>query len=294
LARNLRELGFISSKADPDLSMRAAVKPSGDKIYEHVISYVDDIVFQGVNPKGFMDALGQRFALKPGSIREPETYLGVDIKKFRIPDSDNKDKVSWAFESTLYVKKAIADLEKELGEADLRLLPNAKTPLASDYPPELDLSAELGSKQLNYYQGLIGVLQWICEIGRIDVLMPVSLMPRYLVSARQEYSEQVFHIFADLKHHPRSTMVFDDPVPTFRGEKFVKCDWSEFYPDTAEAIPQNKPTPRGNDVVMTCFVDADHAGCRETRRSHSGILIFVKRAPILWFSKRQNTVEAST
>jgi hypothetical protein len=45
---------------------------------------------------------------------------------------------------------------------------------------------------------------------------------------------------------------------------------------------------------MTCFVDADHAGCRETRRSHSGILIFVNRAPILWFSKRQNTVEAST
>ena len=33
---------------------------------------------------------------------------------------------------------------------------------------------------------------------------------------------------------------------------------------------------------------------RETRRSHSGILIFVNRAPIMWFSKRQNTVEAST
>ena len=294
LAKNLRELGFTSSKADPDLWMRAGVKPNGDKIYEYVISYVDDIVFQGVDPKGFMDALGQRFTLKPDSIREPETYLGVDIKKFRIPNSDDPDKVRWAFESTSYVKKAIADLEKELEEADLRLLPNAKTPLASGYRPELDLSAELGSKQLNYYQGLIGVLRWICEIGRIDVLMPVSLMSRYLVSARQGHLEQVFHIFAYLKHHPRSTIVFDDTVPTFRGERFVKCDWSEFYPDAAEAIPQNMPTPRGKDVVMTCFVDADHAGCRETRRSHSGILIFVNRAPVLWFSKRQNTVEAST
>ncbi|KAI2499335.1 Reverse transcriptase (RNA-dependent DNA polymerase) [Fragilaria crotonensis] len=89
-------------------------------------------------------------------------------------------------------------------------------------------------------------------------------------------------------------MVFDDTIPTFRGERFVKCDWSEFYPDAAEAIPENMPTPRGKDVTMSCFVDADHAGCRETRRSHSGILIFVNRAPILWFSKRQNTVEAST
>ena len=241
-----------------------------------------------------MDALGQRFTLKPGSIKEPDTYLGVDIKKFRIPNSDDPDKVRWAFESTSYVKKAIADLEKELEDADLRLMPSARTPLASGYRPELDLSPELESKQLNYYQGLIGVLRWICDIGRIDVLMPVSLLSRYLVSARQGHLEQVFHIFAYLKHHPRSTMVFDDTIPTFRGKRFVKCDWSEFYPDAVEAIPENMPTARGKEVVMSCFVDADHAGCRETRRSHSGIVIFVNRAPILWFSRRQNTVEAST
>jgi hypothetical protein len=54
------------------------------------------------------------------------------------------------------------------------------------------------------------------------------------------------------------------------------------------------PQPRGKEVCMSCFVDADHAGCRETRGSHSGIIIFVNRAPILWFSKRQNTVETST
>ena len=31
-----------------------------------------------------------------------------------------------------------------------------------------------------------------------------------------------------------------------------------------------------------------------TRRSHSGILIYVQNAPIIWFSKRQNTVESSS
>jgi hypothetical protein len=41
-------------------------------------------------------------------------------------------------------------------------------------------------------------------------------------------------------------------------------------------------------------VDADHAGNQVTRRSHTGILIFCNRAPIIWFSKRQNTVETST
>ena len=74
----------------------------------------------------------------------------------------------------------------------------------------------------------------------------------------------------------------------------MNCDWSEFYPGACEAIPEVMPESRGREVVMTCFVDADHAGCRETRRSHSGIFIFVNRAPIMWYSKRQNTVEAST
>jgi hypothetical protein len=45
---------------------------------------------------------------------------------------------------------------------------------------------------------------------------------------------------------------------------------------------------------MNAFVDADHAGDRLTRRSHTGIIIFINKAPIIWFSKRQNTVETST
>ena len=54
------------------------------------------------------------------------------------------------------------------------------------------------------------------------------------------------------------------------------------------------PMHRGKGVVILCFVDSDHAGCRVTRRSHTGVIIFVNRSPILWFSKRQNTVESST
>ena len=41
-------------------------------------------------------------------------------------------------------------------------------------------------------------------------------------------------------------------------------------------------------------MDANHAGNMMTRRSHTGILIYVQNAPIIWFSKRQNTVEASS
>ena len=45
---------------------------------------------------------------------------------------------------------------------------------------------------------------------------------------------------------------------------------------------------------MHCFVDADLAGNNVNRQSQMGILIFVNRAPIIWMSKRTNTVESST
>jgi hypothetical protein len=59
-------------------------------------------------------------------------------------------------------------------------------------------------------------------------------------------------------------------------------------------MPPKMPAARGNSVRISCFVDADHAGNVVTRRSHTGILVFVNNALISWFSKRQNTVECST
>ena len=54
------------------------------------------------------------------------------------------------------------------------------------------------------------------------------------------------------------------------------------------------PPPRGQSVSMHCFIDADHAGNTVTRRSQTSLLLFVNRAPIVWFSKWQNTIETST
>ena len=42
------------------------------------------------------------------------------------------------------------------------------------------------------------------------------------------------------------------------------------------------------------FVDANHTGNVKNRRSQRGVLIFVNKAPIHLYSKRQATVESST
>ena len=71
-------------------------------------------------------------------------------------------------------------------------------------------------------------------------------------------------------------------------------DWSDFYPNAKEDLPPSMPEPRGKQVSITMFCDANHAGDMVTIRSQSGIILYVNGAPITWYSKRQNTVESST
>jgi hypothetical protein len=130
-----------------------------------------------------------------------------------------------------------------------------------------------------------GWLGYYVGSASLNILMPISLMSCYLASAREGHLDQLFHVFTYLKNHDRSTMVFDDLYPTFGDAKFSECNWTELYPDVCEPMLENMPVPRGKHAVMSCFVNADHAGCKEMRRSHSGIIIYVNRAPILWFSK---------
>ena len=71
-------------------------------------------------------------------------------------------------------------------------------------------------------------------------------------------------------------------------------DWKEFYGDMCEEDPPRMPEPLGCPVKMLAFVDSDHAGNVVTRRSHTGYFVFIQNALMYSFSKKQNTVEAST
>jgi len=54
------------------------------------------------------------------------------------------------------------------------------------------------------------------------------------------------------------------------------------------------PVPRGRPVETMAFMDASHAANKKTRRSHTGYVVFVNRALVVWYSKKQNTIESST
>ena len=58
--------------------------------------------------------------------------------------------------------------------------------------------------------------------------------------------------------------------------------------------PQICPGTRDVLVITTACVDASHAADKETRRRLTGFIILLNRAPIILYSKIQNTVEDIT
>ena len=290
LAETLRDIGYKPSQADPDVWMRPAVKVSGVKYWEYILCYVDDVLSISERPNATLQLVSQRFKLKDDKMAEPEMYLGAEVSKMDNIDGDS----CWAMSSDKYCDALVKNVEDVLQRRGLRLPSKCITPLQSGYKPEVDCTAELKADGLQWYQELIGSLRWACELGRVDILYEVATMSKYLAMPREGHLEQVLHIIGYIKQHKKMRLMFDSSYPLVKESWFKTYDWFEFYHDAKEAIPPNMPEARGKPVIISCFVDANHAGDVVDRRSQTGVLIFVNKAPIHWYSKKQATVESST
>lgn len=262
--------------------------------------YVDDLLVVSHDPDAVLEVVQQSFELKGGKGEVPTTYLGATISKVDFQDGSSY----WAMSPEQYLKNAVKVVEDMLAKDGQRLKGRSvKTPLPADYRPELDNSEELGPELASRYLQLIGIARWAIELGALDFYLEVALMSHHQALPRKGHLEALYHMFAYIKNmvYPkgnttwRRRLVLDGADPEIELD-FIETDkdWHEFYPDAMEEIPVDRPKPRGKPVKINCFVDANHAGNVVTRRSHTGILIFVQNAPIIWFSKRQNTVETST
>ena len=97
-----------------------------------------------------------------------------------------------------------------------------------------------------------------------------------------------------VKKHDKSKLVFDHWKKDWKDISWVQYDWKTFYDSSnGEPIVPNTPEPRGKSVQLNLFCDAAHASCLLMRRSTTGFIFFLNRAPIMWYSKRHNTLETS-
>ena len=284
----IESLGFKMCRADNDVWMRPATKADGLQVYEYVLVYSDDLIMIGIKPEEIAAQISQIYKFKNDKWEEPAQYLGANVGKMRMPN----DLDCWFMGSEEYCKTAIQNIEAWLQKREQRLPTKTACAFPSKWKPELDVTPELVDEDANYYQQQIGVLRWLVELGRIDIITEVSMLVAHSACPRQGHLAAVVHLFAYLKGNPRSKTVFDPTPIQHAVEK--EHDWSDFYPDYEEVKPPDMPEPRGNPLQMTCWVDSDHCGDVVSRRSRTGVIIFCGSAPIVWHSKKQGSVETSS
>ena len=222
LRADLREMGYQSSLADPDVYLRARRTHNFD-YYEYVATYVDDIICVSHLPTEFMQRLQKLYTLKNG-YSKPVTYLGAKFHTYEISEH-GRTRQAW-----IILRNS---LHKQLEKRHISIpTKTSLTPLPPGYRPEIDSSSRLNTDDTTWYQSLIGSLRWTVEMGRIDIANAVSLMSSYLAAPQQAHLDAVLHIMSYLKQYPKHILMMDSKY--MKQERSQNVDsWKDFYPDAS-------------------------------------------------------------
>jgi hypothetical protein len=81
LASFMRQMGYTSCKADPDLWYKAETRPDDNfRYYDYVLCYVDDIICVHHNPMTVLNLINGHMPLKPSLVGDPDIYLDTKLK----------------------------------------------------------------------------------------------------------------------------------------------------------------------------------------------------------------------
>ena len=186
LADCMKHLGYSSCPADPDVWIKRFTKPTGDKYYGYMLLYVDDALCVNHDAIAELVKLDKHFKMKPGSIGDPDLYLGAKVSTFSIDGyADDEPIKAWGLSPTKYINAAIDNTEQYLAKRGRTLnKKNTRAPFATGYRPELDATPELNEKDCSYYSSQVGILRWMVEIGRTDIITEVSELASHLAMPR--------------------------------------------------------------------------------------------------------------
>ena len=241
--------------------MQAEVHPSdGVNYYIYVPLYVDNVLVIHHDATDVLLHLDKYFKMKPGLIGNPDVYLGATIKQMRLA---NGRVMAWASSPLKYVWALVDTVTKyltNLGDKRGSMPRKAAYPFPGDYKPDLDTTPTLNPELLSWYASLIGMIQWMVEIGRVDIITEVPKMASQMASPREDHLNALLHIFGFLQINHNSRMAYDSSYPTIDLNVFKPNNWKSFYGNFEESIPSNAPEPRGKDFDLQLYVNSNLAG----------------------------------
>ena len=166
----LMEMGFRPSRADQDLWIR---RSDDHDAYDYIATWVDDIICVAKKPEKYMSIISQQFALRNEEIN-PDKYLGSDMRTLA------NGMVHVCLKT--YITEAIRKYE-----AKYSCLAKQSVPMKEGYHPKLEEGPPLNEEDQKQYQYMMGVLQWICTMGHIDIVYATSSMSRFSNQPRQSH-----------------------------------------------------------------------------------------------------------
>lgn len=275
----LRDMGFTPSKADPDIWMR----PKEDH-YEYIGVYVDDLAIASKNPQAIVDTLVKKHKLKLKGTGPMAYHLGCDY--FR----DKKGVLCGS--PRTYVEKLIGAYERMFG-AKPRM--TYASPIEKGDHPELDDTPLLDDTGIRKYQSMLGALQWIVSLGRLDVATAVMTMGSFRVAPREGHLRRLRRVYGYLARMKHGTIRYRTGIPDYSQLQTEEFDWQKsIYGNVTEILPTDAPPPLGKKVVQTTYVDANLMHNVITGHSVTGSIHLLNQTPVDFYTRKQATVETST
>jgi hypothetical protein len=85
LASFMRQMGYASCKADPDLWLKAVTRPKDNvHYYAYILCYDDNILCIHHDPMSVMNKINKYLPLKPSSVGDPDIYIGTKLKETKL------------------------------------------------------------------------------------------------------------------------------------------------------------------------------------------------------------------
>ena len=218
--------------------------------------YVDDLLVAASSPQLYEQFLAELKQEFSISDAGPlRQYLGVSIKY----DRD-------AGRAVLSQEKYVKDLLEKYGMTSCK---PADTPLVSGRyltgDDCIDKNDPSNIEDIRNYQSLVGGLLWLSNCTRPDIAFATNQLARFLSCPGPSH-------FAAAKRVLRY----------LQGTQKLGIGYRRSDKDDVKAN------------VLTCYVDSDHAGNVEDRRSISGYVFYLNGGPISWTSKRQACIAISS
>jgi hypothetical protein len=266
MTEKLEKLGFVNTETDPGLFKHK----KKDMI---LVLYVDDFMLAGRNNNDIqmvIDELSKEIELK--DMGQPKRFLSYTINRKK------EDLI------TLDIEEFLTKIENKhkikLPEKFL------KTPLDKGFNAEDESSELLSDDGIKEYGKIVGILNYIALVFRIDIGYCVNLLSRYNNYPRQNH-------LTGAKRVLQYVIQTKDKKLVYSGDTDFRVPLKNFSEVTTKKQIIEINYPPIDELHVRSLVDASFAN-ETAKKSQHGFITFMNNNIISWSSKKQSLVATST